>query len=187
MTEDRYFLFLDYETTGEPNHDLLEVGWMLTDRLLEPLIECQSVAIKPPAIFTLSNETLTMHTENGLLADVAKFGVCCSEVEQRILASIQPAINSIHRITLAGFSCHYDRILMKQNMAQLDNRLHYRHHDVSVLRGTYSEWVEQIPKSKNRPHRAKDDVLASWEMAKTYKELFEAHMPKGLIARGLPL
>jgi oligoribonuclease (3'-5' exoribonuclease) len=41
-----YFLFLDYESTGKPHHDPLEVGWMVTDSQLEPLFEPQSVTLQ---------------------------------------------------------------------------------------------------------------------------------------------
>jgi oligoribonuclease len=172
-----YLFFLDYETTGEPDRRLLEVAWMLTDRNLIVLLPCQSLVIRQPT-FNMTEVILKMHTRNGLLNEVARATTTTSDVEQKILQSIEPAILSDNRFTLTGFSCHYDRELMRRDMPILDKRLHYRHFDISVLRSAYHFWVEPIPSKKDEhPHRAKDDVLASWEIAKTFKTMFNTYIP----------
>jgi oligoribonuclease len=182
-----YLLFLDYETTGDPDKRLLEVAWMLTDRHLDVLLPCESRVIRQPVV-TLPEVVLRMHTRNGLLAEVANTTTEVFDVQQRILETIGPAICSTNRIVLAGFSCHYDRELMLRDMPALNKVLHYRHFDVSVLRSAYHFWVENIPSKKDEhPHRAKDDVLACWEIAKTYMKLYQEHMPKGLIEQGIPI
>ena len=174
-----YFLFLDYETTGDPDQKLLEVGWMLTTRDLEPLFECQSIVIRQP-VYHMNAKILKMHTDNKLLQEVANTTTEVWQAEHLVCESIQSiAEQPNNRIVLAGFTCHFDRELMHRDMAKLDRRLHYRHFDVSVPRGMYSNWVEQIPSKKDEhPHRAKDDVLASWEIAKTFRTLFQIRMPK---------
>ena len=174
-----YFLFLDYETTGDPDRKLIEVGWMLTDVHLEPLFECQSMVIHQP-VYTMNAKVLKMHTDNGLLAEVANTTTEVWQAEHHVCGSIQGiAEQTNNRIVLAGFTCHYDRELMQRDMPKLNGWLHYRHFDVSVPRGMYSNWVEKIPSKKDEhPHRAKDDVLASWKIAKTFKTLFEIRMPK---------
>lgn len=174
-----HFLFLDYETTGEPEHRLLEVGWMLTDTQLEKLIECQSTVIHQDC-YTMSDTVLKMHTRNGLLTEVAQSTTEVYQAEQRIIQTIQPIIEcNASRIVLAGFSCHFDRELMRRDMSTLNSCLHYRHLDISVPRTMYSCWVEKIPSKKDKhPHRAKDDVIASWEIAKTFMTIYQLHMPK---------
>lgn len=174
-----HFLFLDYETTGDPEHKLVEVAWMLTDAQLEKLIDCQSIVIHQDC-YTMSDFILKMHTRNGLLTEVAQSTTEVYQAEQRIIQSIQPVIEcDTSRIDLAGFSCHFDHELMKRDMPTLSRCLHYRHLDVSVARTMYTHWVEKIPSKKDQhPHRAKDDVIASWDIAKTFKTLFSARMPK---------
>lgn len=174
-----HFLFLDYESTGEPDQKLLEVGWMLTDRHLDPLFDCQSTVIAQGWL-NMSAKVLKMHTANGLLDEVAKTTTEVCDAEKLICDMIQPiAEDKNSRITLAGFSCHFDRTLMHRDMPQLDGWLHYRHFDVSVLRSAYHYWVENIPSKKDEhPHRVKADILASWQIARTYRGLFSSYFPK---------
>ena len=174
-----YFLFLDYETTGDPERKLLEVGWMLTDSNLEPLMDCQSRVIRQEN-YIISNKILKMHTKNGLLADVAVSNLEVFDAQHIVCTSIGPITEKPNnRVTLAGFTPHYDRELMQRDMPKLDRCLHYRHFDVSVLRAAYNYWVEKIPSKKDEhPHRGTADILACWEIAKTFKGLFESYMPK---------
>ena len=173
-----HYLFLDYETSGDPDQKLLEVGWMLTDRNLEQLIECRSEVIAQSQL-NMSNKILKMHTANGLLDEVARTTTEVWDAEKLICDSIRPITeDKSARIILAGFSCHFDRELMHRDMTHLDSWLHYRHFDVSVPRGMYSNWVEKIPSKRDEhPHRVTADVLASWEIAKTYKMLFQKFLP----------
>jgi oligoribonuclease len=173
-----YFLFLDYETTGELDHRLLEVAWMLTNVNLEPLFECRSEVIHQDS-YHMSDDILKMHTKNGLLAEVANSTRDVRQAECLICDSYQQHIEFNSRVTLAGFTCHFDRGLMKRDMPKLDRSLHYRHFDISVPRGMYSNWVEKLPsKREEHPHRAKADVEASWKIANTYKVLFETLLPR---------
>ncbi len=184
-----YYLFLDYETTGNPDQKLLEIAWMLTDTNLTVLLPCESQVICQP-IFTIEEEVLKMHTRNGLLTEVASSTTNIDGAAQRVCTSLETALNDLHsfgtsrfalepRIILAGFTCHFDRELMKRDMPRLSTKLHFRHFDVSVLRGAYSNWVEKIPSKKNEhPHRASNDVMAAWEIAKTFQTLFKIRMPK---------
>lgn len=183
-----HYLFLDYETTGDPDRRILEVGWMVTDRNLVQLFECQSVVIWQPH-FNMTDKVMKMHTNNGLLKEVTESKVDVIDAEKIICDSIRPLTrDKSTRIILAGFTCHYDRELIKRDMAHLDSWLHYRHFDVSVLRGCYSNWVEQIPSKKDEhPHRAKDDCISAWLIAKTYMKLFQEHMPKGLVAQAVAI
>ncbi|VVB55261.1 Oligoribonuclease [uncultured archaeon] len=183
-----HFLFLDFETTGDPDQKPLEVGWMLTDRFLEPLMECQSRVIRQDRL-NMNDKILKMHTKNGLLDEVVDSVLSTSLVENIICDSIQPiARDKTARIIIAGFTVHFDRDIIHRDMPQLDSWLHYRHFDVSTLRAAYHHWVEKIPSKRDQhPHRVKADVLASWEIARTFKRMFEHHMPKGLLDQGVIL
>jgi oligoribonuclease (3'-5' exoribonuclease)/DNA-directed RNA polymerase subunit RPC12/RpoP len=183
-----HYLFLDYETTGEPDHKLLEVGWMVTDRNLIQLFECQSTVIAQSRL-NLSAEVLKMHTRNGLLDEVARTTSEVWDAEKLICDSIRPLTEDKSvRLILAGFTCHFDRNLMHRDMTHLDSWLHYRHFDVSVLRGCYNNWVEKIVSRKGEhPHRVKDDCISAWLIAKTYMKLFQEHFPKGLSAQGVAI
>jgi len=174
-----YFLFLDYETTGDPERKLLEVSWMLTDSNLEPLMDVQSRVIRQEN-YIISDKILKMHTKNGLLTEVAISNLEVWDAEHIVCTSIGPITEKPNnRVTLAGFTPHYDRELMQRDMPKLDRCLHYRHFDVSVLRAAYHYWVEKIPNKKDEhPHRGTADILACWEIAKTFKGLFESYMPK---------
>lgn len=173
-----YFLFLDFETTGDPDRKLLEVGWMLTTSDLEPLMEVQSVPIRQ-GNYIMTGEILAMHTKNGLIPEIVERGVNTLEAETRILLSIRPNQDIQARYTIAGFTIHYDRELITRDMPKLDSMLHYRHFDVSVLRAAYHYWVENIPSKKDQhPHRVNADVIAAWEIARTFRDLYRARMPK---------
>lgn len=179
-----YFLFLDYETTGEPEKKILEVAWMLTDSNLQVIFEPQSLVISfPPYYAKMADNIKEMHTKNGLLDQCALSTLTVTEADELITKDIEkhltPGEDGDIRVTLAGFTCHYDRELMKLNMPSLDDWLHYRHFDVSVLRSAYHYWVENIPSKKDQhPHRAKNDIIAAWEIAKTFQTLFQIRMPK---------
>jgi oligoribonuclease (3'-5' exoribonuclease) len=138
----------------------------------------------------MSDKVVAMHTKNGLFAEIIESGVSVIEAEARVVISLKQLIEQVPqtRIILAGFSVHYDRSIINRDMLQLDALLHYRHFDVSVLRSAYHFWVEPIPSKKSEhPHRVKADILAAWEISKSYKKLFQDHFPKGLIASGVQL
>lgn len=184
-----YLVFLDFETTGKPHHNALEVGWMVTDTQLEPLFEPQSVPIRQ-SFYNMSDKVVAMHTKNGLLTDIVENGVSVIEAEARVCVSLKQLMSQVPqaRLILAGFSVHYDRSIINRDWSSLESMLHYRHFDVSVLRSAYHFWVESIPSKKDEhPHRVKADILAAWEIAKTYKNLFQDFRGKELIAQGMQL
>jgi oligoribonuclease (3'-5' exoribonuclease) len=175
-----YFLFLDYETTGKPDHKPLEMAWLLTDSELNPLFDVQLAVIRQ-SNYVLHDEVLKMHTENGLLREVAKSTLETHQVCYMARENLRPTLEQEGaRIVLAGFSCHYDRYeVMRPYMPELDRILHYRLFDVSTLRTTYHHWVSNLEGKKfEREHRAKADVLASWQVARTFKGLFQVYMPQ---------
>lgn len=183
MSQQDYFLILDYETTGLPDEKILEVAWMLTNTDLDSRAEGKSLVIGQKEI-TLNKDVLTMHVNNGLLQEVAQSTTTVAEAEQDILQSLGSF--SENRVMLMGFTCHYDRHIMARDMPKLHERLHFRHFDMSVPRGMYHYWCENLPKSTQRNHRALDDVLAVYKIALTFRDLFQ-QLPKNLQEKGLSI
>jgi oligoribonuclease (3'-5' exoribonuclease) len=184
MSQQDYFLILDYETTGAPDDKILEVAWQLVDTELNSRHQIMSRVVWQP-IVTLDAKVLAMHTANGLLAEVAQSKITIEMAEQDIINTLpNPMVNPEVRITLMGYSCHYDRRIMTRDMPKLHARLHYRHMDMSVPRGMYHHWTENLPRNTNLAHRATDDVQSVYNVATTFRDIFKT-LPKGLREKGL--
>jgi oligoribonuclease len=173
------YLWIDLETTGlDPEHDrIIEVGWFLSDGYKQ-ITDEQSVLITPDKIaWELMQQDLfvqSMHTTNGLLADLESFGsIMPEDAEDQILEDLAKYDDEF--FILAGSSVHFDRSFINNWMPRLARKLGYRHMDASCLRMFFDSMGYGFVGKKDHEtkHRALQDVKDSFNLYVRYCELIE--------------
>ena len=173
------YLWIDLETTGlDPDNDrIIEVGWFLSDNHHQLTPE-QSVLITPDKVgWELMQQDLfvqSMHTNNGLIADMETFGsILPEDAEDQILEDLSK--HHDENFILAGSSVHFDRAFIREWMPRLDRELSHRHFDVSVLRMFFNQlnFGFLFHDKHESKHRALNDVKDSFNMYVRYCELVE--------------
>jgi len=177
------YVWIDLETTGlDPDNDrIIEVGWFLSENTLQITPE-QSVLITPDKVaWELMQQDLfvqTMHTKNGLLADMETFGsILVEDAEDQILEDLDKHPDDI--FILAGASVHFDRAFIRNWMPRLDRKLLHRHMDTSALRLFFEGTVHCVAeKEHDTVHRALEDIVDTFDLYKRYVELVQDLTPK---------
>ena len=186
---DRYYLFLDFETTGLGNYaKVLEIAAKLfrADKMDECLLEFHRLL--PMSTYSATNllwekGAFELHQKTGLLDEMRKAGLYGGENDSwSNTCAHESSLNELHyrinqiagedaQVLLAGYGPHFDRRFMEAS--NLDRRLHYRHIDVNVLRYAMQDagfhYVTTKGVGLGSPglmekavtHRAMDDVNAA--------------------------
>ncbi len=169
-------LWIDLETTGlDPVGDhIVELAWMTSYDDLSARSNSHNyvIDISPAARKQLAENpyVLDMHKTSGLLEDIdaAKNVFRLEDVEDDILAALKRETVSGDRISVAGFSVHFDLAFINEHMPRLAELLSHRVYDVSTLRTFFRELnVESSYENQNK-HRAGDDVIESYYVALEY-------------------
>lgn len=178
------FVWIDLETTGlNPDSDeIVEVAWFFSDNW-EWFSFPQSCLVTPTkqGWELLKQQPVNqMHTDSGLIADLAtKDTLLIEDVEDQILEDIEKYATKydVNDIILAGSSVHFDRGFIATEMQRLDQRLSYRHFDVSTLRMFFDGlgYWELSERDKPSKHRAKHDIVDSYKLARKYVEWVNNH------------
>lgn len=169
-------LWIDLETTGlDPVNDhIVEVAWMTSYDNLTARSHVNSYVIdlSPVARKQLMENpfVLDMHKTSGLLEDVDAgnnvFRV--EDVEDQIIAALKRETPADERISVAGFSVHFDLAFINEHMPRLAELLSHRVYDVSTLRTFFRELGIEPDFDNDRKHRAANDVLESYDVARYY-------------------
>jgi oligoribonuclease len=171
--------WIDIETTGlEPkDHLILELALIITDTRLEVLDE-RSWIIKPTQaddpLSKMNEWVVKTHSESGLL-QLIEAGVPVAEVEAEVAEIVQKHTGK-YKPTLAGSSPHFDRGFLKVHMPKLDEALHYRHFDTSVLESAFRMWRSDLAQPRDGrsvAHRALDDIRWSVDCARYYRGVLQ--------------
>jgi len=170
-------LWLDLETTGlDPDGgEILEVSWFISDNW-EILTDVKSHIVTPTYItFELIKQDMfaqTVHYENGLMKDILWGDTLrLEDIEDMILKDLSRMNEDDSFPILAGSSVHFDRGFIRNYMRRLDNELSHRHFDVSTLMMFFNSLgYYELSRRENgsSTHRAADDVLASYKLARKY-------------------
>ena len=172
-------LWIDLETTGlDPVGDhIVELAWMTSYDDLSARSNSHNyvIDISPAARKQLAENpyVLDMHKTSGLLEDIdaAKNVFRLEDVEDDILAAIKRETVSGDRISVAGFSVHFDLAFINEHMPRLAELLSHRVYDVSTLRTFFREInIESSYENQNK-HRAGDDVIESYYVALEYQRV----------------
>lgn len=177
-------LWLDIETTGL-DHDtleVLEVAWFVTEIDLEPLTPLESRVLAHPGLQIADPFVLDMHTNNGLLADVAEAKDTYDSVSAAILATmgsveeLEP--NPVTWILAGTGVATFDKRIIENRFPFVHASLAYYTFDVGVIRRFLREVIvmpftdaetEQLIALRPENHRAMGDVLAAWKESELYR------------------
>ena len=96
-----------------------------------------------------------------------------AEAEEQTLAFIRKHVPEARTIPLCGNSIGTDRRFLARYMPSIENHLHYRCVDVSTIKELAKRWYPSLTMdrpSKNGTHRAMDDVRASVDELRFYRD-----------------
>ena len=181
-------LFLDLETSGlRPMlHHVLEVGLVAID---DDYNELGAASILVPVghqimMENMDDVVLAMHTENGLLAELA---ACEQEVEQRrhtlpawayrqatteCAAFLTRHGYPLGEVILCGNSIHFDRAFIEERLPGFGACLSYRMRDFSGIEKFLREDCQvALPASPQLPHRGLADARLELEHARANRSI----------------
>lgn len=176
------WLWVDLETTHLDLNvgQILEIAAVITDSDLNPVAHFHEV-VRPPHFFNpmtdnrVSEWCRDMHSRGRPSLWQRVMNPKTSTV--RVAATRFGAFLDEHRdgkrMMVAGSSVHFDLQYMNAQMPNIQSRLHYRTIDVSTLLVLARRWrpdlLDGLP-HRSESHRAMDDVLASIELLKSFKQ-----------------
>jgi len=181
------FVWIDLEMTGlDPERcAIIEMGLIITGPDLTPIAQLERVIWQPDDVLArIEPFVRTMHTRNGLLEKVRLSTHGQGDVEREALALVAAHCGFREGI-LAGNSIHQDRRFLARHMPQLEGFLHYRQVDVSSLKVLAKAWYgpEVEFKKEGKNHTALEDIQASLDELRHYREKLLRLPPCGLSAR----
>lgn len=159
-------VWMDLEMTGlDPEKEgIIEMATIITDGELNILEEGPNLVIHQPLklLRGMDEWNRNQHGKSGLTELVKKSKVTVAAAERQTLRFIKKYCVE-GKSPLCGNSIHHDRRFLIRYMPKLNAYLHYRHLDVSTVKGLVNLWY---PKNKNLPkkgdaHRALDDARES--------------------------
>lgn len=165
MNPELRLVWIDLEMTGlNPDVDvILEIACIITGPDLKPIAETEAVVAAPEAALKgMSDYVRDMHTQNGLLARVAKAKTTVQQAEQQVLNLVKQHCPQGKGV-LAGNSIHQDRRFLYKYMPGLESFLFYRQVDVSTLKVLAQAWYPALPKFEKpgKDHTALSDLKDS--------------------------
>lgn len=178
MVSEQHLIWIDCEMTGlnVARDVILEVACLITDNNL------QLVAHGPSLVIHQSDETLSgmndwckkQHALSGLIEDVRTSCVTLEQAEQELLNFVKRYCKP-ETSPLCGNTVYQDRIFLRKYMATFDAFAHYRLIDISTIKELARRWYPDNSKAwytKPEVHRAMNDIEASVEELKWYREYF---------------
>lgn len=158
--------WIDVETTGlDPFKDqVLEIAMVFTDVNIQILNKYEHVVV-PSAPLIMRDFVRNMHEKNGLL-DALPAGKEKKEVEGLLISylTFNSGPDLFKPPVLAGANPEFDRSFLRVHFPVLCKLLHYRNFDMNTL----YMWND-LPKQKDRPHRALPDLLQDIEILQRIK------------------
>lgn len=177
-------VWIDCEMTGlDLGADaLVEVAVLVTDGDLNVQGKGLDLLIPPsqPALDQMGDFVRQMHTNSGLLDDLAGATLTMAEAEEQILEYVKQYVPLPRKAPLAGNTIGTDRAFLARDMPTLEGYVHYRNVDVSSVKELARRWFPKayyaIP-AKNGNHRALADIQESIEELRYYREAIFVPLP----------
>ena len=166
------FIWLDLEMTGlDPNNcHILQAAMVITTLDLNDIISKEIVMWQPEEILNKMSPTVQkMHTDNGLLNQVRASKTSVAEAQQQFMQIITKYV-PYQKGLLAGNSVWCDRMFLKKYMPSIDSYLNYRIIDISSLKILCKNWGKKTFNKPKSQHTALEDIRASIQELKFYKE-----------------
>jgi oligoribonuclease len=175
--------WVDLEMTGlNPSRDvILEIATIVTDADLEIIAECADLVVSWPneILARMNGIVRKMHQKNGLMERVQSASLRLGDAEKQTLAFLKEHCPE-GKIPLCGNSVWMDRHFLNRQMPRVESYLHHRVVDVSSIKELARRWRPDLlanAPQKPESHRALDDIRASIEELRHYREVWLSAKP----------
>ncbi len=175
--EQNYLICTDLELTGlDPTRDyIIEIATIITDSNLKVIAEGPEVVIRQSEeiLGSMDEWNTRQHKESGLTDRVRHSPYNTSDAERLTLDFVREHVPP-GKSPMCGNSICQDRRFLARLMPELEEYFHYRNLDVSSIKELALRWTPKVAKgfSKESNHRALDDIRASIEELRYYREHF---------------
>jgi oligoribonuclease len=170
-------VWMDLEMTGleAGRHVIVEIATLVTDDELAIVAEGPDLVIhqSPDAMASMDPFVRDMHTRSGLLPLIEASTVSLEDAGAQTLAFIKAHVPEPRTVPLCGNSIGTDRRFLVEHLPEIEDWLHYRSVDVSTIKELAKRWYPDTLKGraeKDGRHRALDDIRASIEELRYYRE-----------------
>jgi len=160
----------------DPERDVIvEIATLVTDDELAIVAEGPDLVVHQEASVLAAMEPFVrdMHTRSGLLPLIEASTVSLAEAGERTLAFIKEHVPEARSVPLCGNSIGTDRRFLVKYLPDIEEWLHYRSVDVSTIKELTRRWYPEAyknAKEKEGRHRALDDIRASVDELRYYRE-----------------
>ncbi len=177
-------VWMDLEMTGlDPAKDtIVEIATIVTDDELEIVAVGPDLVVHQPpeALAVMDPFVFDMHTRSGLLPAIAASTISLEDAGQQTLEFIKTHVPEPGKVPLCGNSIGMDRRFLDAYLPDIEHWLHYRSIDVSSIKELVKRWYPAIDHgrlTKNGSHRALDDIQASIEELRYYRQHVFVDLP----------
>ncbi len=176
VKEHSNLVWIDLEFSGLEleSNVILEIATIVTDGELNILTTGPCYAIRQPAhiVENMDHWNTKHHNASGLVDKVKNSKITEAIAEQETLEFLfEYTVQG--QAPLCGNSIHQDRRFLERYMPRLHRHFHYRNVDVSTVKELAKRWNPEIKEfSKSGAHRALEDIQASIEELKYYRQHF---------------
>ena len=170
-------IWIDMEMTGlSPERDrIIEVALVVTTPHLETVAEAPVLVVHQPdsVLDAMDSWNKSTHAKSGLIERIRASRLTEEEVEERMLAFLQPLVPA-GISPMCGNSICQDRRFLARWMPRLEQYFHYRNLDVSTLKELARRWKPEVAAglTKQGKHEALADIYESIDELKYYRENF---------------
>jgi oligoribonuclease len=134
----------------------------------------------PEALAVMDPFVVDMHTRSGLLPAINASTTSLEDAGRQTLEFIRAHVPDPGKVPLCGNSIGTDRRFLSAYLPDIEHWLHYRSIDVSSIKELVRRWyptIDQGRLTKNGSHRALDDVRASIEELRFYRQHVFVDLP----------
>ena len=171
-------VWMDLEMTGldHTTDVIVEIATLITDDELEIVAEGPDLVVhQSDEVLAAMNEVVTgMHTASGLLEEIRSSTLGLKEAGQITLDFIREHCPEPGTVPLCGNSIGTDRRFLAAYLPEIEGHLHYRSVDVSSIKELARRWSPEVLQQavrKPNSHRALDDIRASVDELRLYRDL----------------